>query len=256
MASLTIVLRDLIKGRSDDLENDARQAKEQLSELARTTTEYSNMIQKKEEQITQLMQELDLSKSSQAKSLRETIELQSHIDTLVAKLDAEKSDRAEEVTSRGKLQEEVDRLRSLMDAKTSEESRRNEVEKRKEGELADLRVLSSKLQQDLADSRRLALEVQNKLKIELEHSMRDHDSLQRSHKSLLERERAAQDQLTKSLGALSELEKIKRAMESELQSLRSRQHNNESQLAEATKTKEVCSRMYKLYQTLILVQGP
>ena len=186
-----------------------------------------------------------ISKSIQAKSLKETIELQNDIDTLVVELDAEKSDRLQEVISRRKLQEEVDRLRSLMDAKTSEESHRNEVEKRKEGELTDLRVLTSKLQQDLADSRRLALEVQNKLKIELEHSMRDHDSLQRSHAFLLVRERAAQDQLTKCMGALSELEKTKRGMESELQTLRSRQHENESQLAEAARTKEVCSLMYK-----------
>ena len=186
-----------------------------------------------------------ISKSIQAKSLKETIELQSDIDTLMVELDAKKSDRLQEVISRRKLQEEVDRLRSLMDAKTSEESRRNEVEKRKEGELTDLRVLTNKLQQDLADSRRLALEVQNKLKIELEHSMRDHDSLQRSHAFLLVRERAAQDQLTQCMGALSELEKTKRGMESELQTLRSRQHENESQLAEATRAKEVCSLMYK-----------
>jgi myosin protein heavy chain len=211
------------------------------------------MIQKKEEQITQLTRELDLSKSIHAKSLKETIELQNDIDILMAELDAEKSDRVQEGTIRTKLQEEVDRLRSLMDAKTSEESRRNEVEKRKEGELTDLRTQTSKLQQDLADSRRLALEVQNKLKIELEHSMRDHDTLQRSHESLSERERAAQDQLTRSLGALSELEKTKRAMESELQSLRSRQHDNESRLAEATKAKEVRSRMYRSYQTFIFV---
>lgn len=211
------------------------------------------MIQKKEEQIARLVKELDLSKSVHAKSLKETIELQSDIDTLMAELNAEKGNRAQEAATRRKLQEEVDRLRSLMDAKTSEDSRRNEVEKRKEGELIDLRAQVDKLQQDLADSRRWALEVQNKLNVELEHSVRDHDSLQRSHKSLLERECTAQDQLTKSLGALSELEKTTRAMESELQSLRSRQHDNENQLAEETKAKEVCCHMYKLSQMFILL---
>ncbi|KAG6878458.1 hypothetical protein C0993_006298 [Termitomyces sp. T159_Od127] len=234
--------RDAIKGKSDDLEEDARQAKEQLAEMARTATEYSTMIQKKEEQITKLSEQLDSSKATNSKALKEIIELQSDIDTLVAELEAEKGAREQDVTTRKKLQEEVDELRSLMEAKTSEESRRNEVEKRKEEELATLRTEVATLQQDLAETRRVSLEAQSKLKLELEYSVREHNSLLQSHKSLSDRDNATQSQLTKTKAALSDLEKAKRSIDSELQALRSRQHDYESQLAEAIKTKEGLER--------------
>lgn len=197
------------------------------------------MIQKKEEQITKLSAQLDSSKATNSKALKEIIELQSDIDTLVAELEAEKGAREQEVTARKKLQEEVDELRSLMEAKTSEESRRNEVEKRKEEELATLRAEVSTLQQDLADIRRVGLEAQSKLKLELEYSVREHNNLLQSHKSLSDRDNATQSQLMKTKAALSDLEKAKRSVDSELQALRSRQHDYENQLAEAIKTKEV-----------------
>lgn len=233
--------RDLIKVKSDDLEQDARQAKEQFTEMARTATEYSHMIQKKEEQLAHLTAQLDLSKSTHTKALKEIIELQSDIDTLVAQLQAEKGDRQQDIAVRTRLQKEVDQLRSLMEAKTSEETRRNEVEKRKEEELADLRLQVSKLQQDLAESRRSALEGQSKLKLELDQAVREHTSLLQSHKSLSERENSAQSQLAKAKISLADLEKTKRSLESELQSLRSRHNDYESQLADATKAKEVSS---------------
>ena len=50
-------------GTDDDepflLENETRQAKELVAELGRTATEYSNMIQKKEEQISELNDQLE-----------------------------------------------------------------------------------------------------------------------------------------------------------------------------------------------------
>ena len=50
-------------GTDDDepftLENETRQAKEQVAELGRTATEYSSMIQKKEEQISELNDQLE-----------------------------------------------------------------------------------------------------------------------------------------------------------------------------------------------------
>lgn len=203
------------------------------------------MIKKKEEQIARLTEQLNSAKVEHAKSLNEIIELQSDIDTLMAELDAEKGDRAQDIAARVKVQEELDELRTLLETKTSEETRRNEVEKSKEEELADLRSQVNKLNHDLADARHTAIDGQSKLKRELEHSVQAHASLQQDHKALVEKEIAAQTQLNKAQTTLSELEKAKRAMESELQNLRSRQHDNESQLAEVSKTKEVsCSPIY------------
>lgn len=186
--SLTFPLpREILRTKCDTFEEESRQAKEHLAEMARTATDYSNMIQKKEEQISRLSDLLESSKSGRENAIQEIQELQGDIDTLVAELEAEKDGRNQQSASRIKLQEELDELRTLMEAKTSEETRRAEVERSKEAELAILRDHVDKLQQDLADTRHSSLELQKKLRLDLDHSTREHTSLQQSHKSLLEK---------------------------------------------------------------------
>jgi hypothetical protein len=133
----------------------------------------------REDHIASLVNRLESLTQEHDHSLKQIIELQSDIDTLVTELEAKKDDRARGMSTQAKLQEELDELRTLMDAKTSEETRRNEVEKSKEDELADLRNEVSKLQQDLGEARRLALEGPRKLKLELDCSVREYKSLNR-----------------------------------------------------------------------------
>ncbi len=235
--------RDLLKDKSDTLEIDARLTKEQLAEMAHTANDYSNAIKKREEQMAELAKELDALKSERDAAQKATLELRNDVGTFVVELNAERNARSKEITLRSKLQEELDELRALMEAKTSEETRRNEVEKSKEEELSDLRSQVTKSNEALDDARRQTLEGQSKLKLELEYTMKEQASLQKSLDSLIEKERATQAQLSKSQAALNEIDKAKRAIESELQSLRVRQHDHDTQLAEATKQKEV-----RLYQ--------
>ncbi|EIN05522.1 hypothetical protein PUNSTDRAFT_54924, partial [Punctularia strigosozonata HHB-11173 SS5] len=90
--------RDTIKDASEKLEHDARQAKEQLSEMARTATEYSTMIQKKEADIERLNANLDKLKAERDRSQKDVIELHGHIETIAAELEAEKADRQRDST--------------------------------------------------------------------------------------------------------------------------------------------------------------
>ena len=231
--------REVLKDKSEHLENEARQAKEQVAELGRTATEYSSMIQKKDEQISELNDQLEALGVERDNASMEIMELRADIDTLDAQLNSERRDHAADVSSRDKLQEEMDELRALLATKTTEATRRSEVEKSKEVELSDLRTQASKLQQELTELRRSALETQSNMKVELEQTLRSHTSLQHSHTSLLDRERIAQAQLTKVQAHLSELEKAKRFVDSELLSLKSRQHESQDQLVEVLRAKEV-----------------
>jgi len=207
--------------------------------MARTATQYSTIIQQKEEDIARLISDLASSKREREQAFKHITELQADIDTLVAELDAQKGDQDRGKLARVRLQEEVDELRTLMDAKTSEETRRTEVEKGKEQELADLRSQVSKLQADLKEARKQGLESQSKLRVELDNSVRAHKSLQESHNSLAKQERAVQARLAKAESGLLDLQKAKRALESDLQSLRSRQIDADGQLGEAIRAKEV-----------------
>lgn len=212
--------------------------------MGRTTNEYSNTIQKKEDQISLLTKQLETLKEERKSSSAEIMELRADIDTLDSQLSAERLDHVNEIAFREKLQGERDEMRALLDTKTSEETRREEVERSKERELADLRSQTSQLHQELTDLRRTSLESQNKLKLDLEQLNREHISLQHSHRSLLDRERAAQSQLGKTQTQLSELEKAKRAMESEFQSVKSRQSDIQSQLSDVLRVKEVYSTFF------------
>jgi len=231
----------LLKERTDHLENEARHNKEQLSELTRTAADYSKMIQRKEEQIAALNKQLDVLKSEHEKASVEIMELRADIDNLDAQLSVEKEDHSVDIAALNKLSEERDELRGLLATKASEETRRSEVEKSKELELADLRSRTGHLHQELTELKQSSLENQNRAKLELDHVTRDHTSLQHSHNSLLDRERAAQSQLSKLQTQFSELEKAKRTLESELLSSRSRHHETEAQLADALRAKEVSS---------------
>ncbi|KAF5366211.1 hypothetical protein D9758_005722 [Tetrapyrgos nigripes] len=234
--------RELIKTRSDSLENEAREAKEQLTEMSHTANEYSALIQKKEDRIAELMQQLEQIEAERDQAAKEILELQSDIDTLAGELQAQRDDHARVDSARAKLQEERDELRQLLAAKSSEETRRNEAEKSKELELADLRSQVSKLQQDLAEARRTALESQNRLKVDLDVATHELASLQKTHDALVQQQRDAQILADQSKGMVAELEKGKRALEAELQSLRSRQLESEAALSEAQKAKEGLER--------------
>jgi myosin protein heavy chain len=221
------------------LEERGRHAHQQLEEMARTATESSDVIRLKDGHIGSLSDQVSSMKKLHGEALTEILALQNDINTLETQLEAERGDRENETETRTKLQAELDELRTLMEAKTSEATRRDEVEKSKEQELADLRQQTQRLQHDLTEGRRQLLVTQKQLKLELDTAVREHASLQESYNSLSERERAAQLDLSKAQTALSELERTKRSMESELQSLQTRQNDTEHQLADARKSKEV-----------------
>ncbi|KAF7964629.1 hypothetical protein HWV62_4762, partial [Athelia sp. TMB] len=241
--------RDIMKDRSANLEEDARVSKEQLAEMARTATQYSTIIQKKEEEAARLVSDLISLKRDREQSLKQITGLQADITTLKSELNSQQNERERGREARMKLQEEVDELRALMDAKTSEDTRRNEVEKSKEQELAELRGQVARLNVDLNDARRAGLESQSRLKVELDNSIRAHKLLQESHKSLLDRERSLQSKLVKVEASFEEAEKVKRTLESDLHSVRSRQIDADGQLAEAIRVKEGLERQLLHAQT-------
>lgn len=216
-----------------------RQARTQLAELTRTASDYSDMIKRKDADIARLAAELETSKAERSRLSKEILEHRARIEALTAETISQRDNEARHGAVQEKLQDELDQLRSLMDAKTSEENRRGEVERQKDAELQDLRLQASQLQNELNKTRRAALEVQNKLKVDLEASVREHNSLLHSHRSLSDRLQANDHKLKQSEASLAEVQKTKRSQESELQELRTRRIDTDGELAESQKAKEV-----------------
>ncbi|KAF8657591.1 hypothetical protein AX16_002172 [Volvariella volvacea WC 439] len=227
----------LIKERTDQLEDEARQSQKQLSEYAHTATDYSNMLQKKDKRILELNEEIRQLKKDREKTAKEVASLQSDVDTLIAQLNAEKTDHERESTSRSKLQHELDELRALLQAKSTEETRRDEAQKSKEAELAELRAQAAQLNRDLVEARQSALEAQGKLKLEHENSTREIQRLKQEHGKASEKEVAAKTLVTQLEAKLSDLEKSKRALEADMASLQFSQTEVDKQLADAMEAK-------------------
>ncbi|KAH9026853.1 myosin II heavy chain [Lactarius pseudohatsudake] len=247
--SSEVQAHELAKDRTNTLEHDVRQARTQLAELSRTASDYSDMIKQKDADITRLTTELEVSKSDRGRLSKEILECRGRIDALTAEIASQRDSETRHTAVHEKLQDELDKLRSLIEAKTSEESRRNEVEKQKDAELRDLRLQASQLQQELGDTRRTAIEVENKLKVDLETSVREHTSLLQSHRSLSDRLQANDQKLKQTEASLAEASKVKRSQESELQELRTRRIDLDGQLAELQKAKESLERQLHAAQS-------
>jgi myosin protein heavy chain len=232
-------LRELLNTKVDQLEKGSQQTKDQLAELTRTANDYSTMLQRKEDNIVRLASEVVASKRERTQLQKDVIEINALTERQRAELDAYRVDADRTLIAKARLQEELDELRALKETKTTEETRRREVEKSKDEELADLRRQVADLQGQLNSLRKTALDNESKLKLEVERASRQHAQLESSHMSLRERERATSEQVTKAEAAVVAMEKSKRTLESELQALRAKQIDSDSQLAEAVKAKEV-----------------
>ena len=221
------------------MEDEAREAQEQLAELVRSATEYSNIIKKKEVEIARLTADLDELSSDHDASLKAISQLEADIASASAQLDAQKRENQRSSDAQAKVQKELDELRHLLEAKTSEETRRREVERSKDQELIELRNQVSRLLEEASETRRSAIEGNNRLKAELETIHREHSTLQDSYQDLVESEKVNQAKRREVELSLSEVSKIKRQVESELLSVKTRLNDSEGQHAETSRAKEV-----------------
>lgn len=207
--------------------------------MDRTATQYSAMIEKKEDDLSRLAGQLALTKQKHEAATKDSATFQSQISTLQLTIQAQERDRDRAALEKTKLQAELDELRNMMAVKTNEDTRRTEVEKSREHELTGLREQVKKLQNQVIHEQQHAVEEHNKLKVEFDAVVRDHKALGASHTSLARRDEEHRQKLASTEESLSKLEKTHRSLESELQILRTRQIDTDSQLAEATKSKEV-----------------
>lgn len=229
---------DVAKSKVDMLEEDVRQVNLQMSELSRTATDYSNMIQRKEAEIARLTAELTAMKKERDRSAQQTAHLENQLEVLLGDFETQKADREAESQARLKLQREIDELRATMAAKASQDSKLREVEKSKEQEMSSLRSETKKLHNELADARRLSLDTQNKLKVELEVAQRKLRELESSHHELVQKSTTNDSKLLELENSLAEASKSKRVIEEELRAVRTRQVDTDTQLEDTLREKE------------------
>lgn len=196
------------------------------------------MIQRKEADATRAIADVASMRRERDAALKQVAELQAHGDTVLRSLATQKDDHERVVAARSKLQAELDELRVAMDAKSSEETKRSEVERSRELELADLRTQAARLADELSEARKSGGDAQTALR-SVQH---ERDELLTRRASLLKKAEEGEKKAHESDSQVANAEKARRAAESELQTLRMRQVDLDQQLAEAVKAKEVRCR--------------
>ncbi|KAF8320349.1 nonmuscle myosin heavy chain b [Clavulina sp. PMI_390] len=234
--------RAAVNVKADDLERANRVIRDQLAELTQTTADYDKMVQKKEDDLGKAMNLLGTARSERDTTLKQFAELQARVETLTADLQVSDGARKQGVEARARLEEELDELRSLLEAKASEDTKRSEVERSKEVELADLRARITKIQQSAVDAKREDAAALSKLKIELESLQRDHSTATEALADLKARAEASEKSLAEATASLHAADKAKKAAEGELHEFRSKHIDIEGQLSEALKAKEALDR--------------
>ncbi|CAG7850212.1 Myosin heavy chain, non-muscle AltName: Full=Myosin II; AltName: Full=Non-muscle MHC; AltName: Full=Zipper protein [Serendipita indica DSM 11827] len=241
--------KDILRGKIESLEEENRQINLQMSELSRTATEYSTMLQKKEAEISRLTSELFALKKERDQLSQQSSKLEHEIASVLGELEALKASQKGDMQARENLQHELDELRTMMAAKASEDSKLREVERSKEQELTSLRSQVNKLQRDVSEARSQASEAQSKLKSETESAQRQLRELERSQKSIKEQKSANEAKLAEVEASLADLAKSKRVAETELQAVRARQLDLDTQLEEAITEKESLQRQLAAAQS-------
>ncbi|TYJ55826.1 hypothetical protein B9479_003478 [Cryptococcus floricola] len=164
------------------LTDDLRKAKSQLAELQQTIKTHESTIASKTRDISTLESHKTASANAQEAADKVKTELAVQIDSLTSELAAREKEKAKEASARGKVEQELDGLRSLMAAKTSEDEQRREVDKSRDQEMSRLREQAAQLQKTLDDQRETALQLANKLRVDVEGLKQSHTSVQRELK--------------------------------------------------------------------------
>jgi myosin heavy chain 9/10/11/14 len=234
-----IFSRDTAKVKCDTLERELQQAKEQLDELTRTATDYSNMIQKREAEIEEVSAHFEEIQEERNQAEKAFHEIQLQARNLEGQLEELKSERTKDLGARSKLQKELDDLRSSMAAKTSEETRRREVQRSQEKELTNLRAEVTRLKEQYDDTRMLAADAQKTLSLQLEETSRKLGSVEQSYKELQAKEQEDAELKKAREAALADAQRHVRSLESEVQGLKKKLMQVETELSETAKSKEV-----------------
>ncbi|KAL0252329.1 hypothetical protein I308_101718 [Cryptococcus tetragattii IND107] len=212
------------------LTDDLRKAKSQLEELRQAIKRHEDIISSKTREIATLESHKVTSTKAQEAADQIKTELNVKIEGLRSEVAAREREKQAEVDARQKLEKELDDLRKVMAAKTSEDQQRREADRSREQEMGRLREQAAQLQKSLDDQRETALQIANKLRIDVEGLKQSHTAAQKELKArqaeIIEKER----EMGRMRAGVTQMEGERRKMESELSRLKERHEETERKL--------------------------
>ncbi|WVN90734.1 uncharacterized protein L203_105976 [Cryptococcus depauperatus CBS 7841] len=217
--------------------DDLRQAKCQLEELQRITKAHESTISNHLRRIDALESEKTSSTKAQEAADHAKTELNVKIEYLKTEILAKEKEKQGEIVVRQKMEREFDDLRKIMAAKVSEDEQRREADRSREEEMARLRDQVGKLQQSLDDQQKAALQLANKLRIDVEGLKQSHHSAQKELKIKLGQLKDKENEIEQASAQVVAVEREKRIVEGELRKVKEQLQKTERTLQSTTQSR-------------------
>ncbi|KAK9761523.1 class II myosin [Basidiobolus ranarum] len=201
------------------LESDLKLAKTELAECVNLREEIHQTLKRKENELQELQVQLKSESSDKMAVDKQRREILVRMETLESELENERSERAKSNLQKTKLESEIRELHTLIETKLDEETKQSESRRLRDAELSNLREQLSSCQAELEENRRKNTQMVDNLKKQLEDIKQENDLLA-NHKATFEK-RIVELEITleEYEKKRSELDKAKRQIEFELQTL-------------------------------------
>ncbi|KAF3161296.1 hypothetical protein TWF225_009530 [Orbilia oligospora] len=223
---------------NQELRAEANNARQQLQDLSKTSSDFEGLIRKKESELSLALADL---KKQQID--RKTFEDERHLlvskqEELQRKLRAAESAADHAKMLKAQCERDANEARKLLESKISEDAKLGQGRRLLDEQIKALKVQLEGVQGELDAERKSRADILAESETQLATMRRDYDALSIAKVTIEKELYGQQDTLRKALEARSQAEREKRDIQLDLQRLRQRVENNESTRAQAEAANE------------------
>jgi len=221
------------KQRIEELSEENRSVRQQLSQLSSTSTDYEDLVRRKESELTLLRSDLKRLQSEKSSFENERVLLSSRHDTAQKRLREVQGEMDAMKSQKVTLEREVADVKRLLEARISQDAQSGESRKMLDQQVKDLKAQLFEVQAELSRERQSRDDVQMLGDHRLAEMKEKYDHLNESKITIEKEMYVQQDTLRRATEARATAEKGRKDLQTELIKLRERFSAVESARIEA-----------------------
>ena len=211
-----------------ELVADNRQIRNQLAELSATSTNYEDLVRRKESEVSVLRADLKKHEMERRIFDDEKSELLSKQDEVLGRLRALQNEMETLKRQKREAEQEAAEARKLLEAKISQDAKLGQGRRILDEQVKDLKAQLAEVQVELSKERQSRADVALLSEHKYSNLKRDHDAMSKAKVTIEKELYTQQDTLRRALEARSQVEKDKRNLQSELASLHERYEDTQN----------------------------
>lgn len=231
-----------MRRKHETVDTQARELRQQLDGLSKASSDYEALFKRKEADMVALNNEISSLRSASRRADSEIALLREQLATAEKSVQSYKAESVQAVQARSRVEEEMSQLQSALATKTSEDEKRSLAAQQMSEKLDAVQNEAKALQDKLNETTRLSAQEVAQMTAQLEESLKQRDAAHKAHAD-------QSDLLASNVQRVKDLEQTLTAAErrvatsdAELQSLRARQIEADTQIATLTSRRDDLER--------------